>query len=207
MADTFYPSFGIASPTGTLARLGVQPVFDTAAAGNVSLPVDSYQIPEPVGSTYRGFGADTFNAEGIAREDWMREMQAQRLAFEWESQFNAAEAQKNRDFQSSEAALTRDWQERMRDTYYQSAVEGMKKAGINPVLAVGSLGGPSAPSGATASGSSASASASGRVSKPQQVDTLSVVRTMMNNITQLTSGAMNNITDAFGHVLNFFTKI
>ena len=51
------------------------------------------------------------------------------------SQMNAAEAQKNRDFQ-----------ERMRATQYQTAVDDMKAAGLNPMLAY-SQGGAGTPSG------------------------------------------------------------
>ena len=53
--------------------------------------------------------------------------------------FNAAEAQKNRD-----------WQEKMSNTSYQRAVGDMKKAGINPILAAQN-GGANTGSGATAS--------------------------------------------------------
>lgn len=71
-------------------------------------------------------------ANKIAREN-MREAMA----------YNAAEAQKNRD-----------WQETMANTAYQRAVTDMKAAGINPILAA-SNGGAAVPAGGSASTSAA----------------------------------------------------
>ena len=62
------------------------------------------------------------------------------------------QAQLNRDFNSAEAAKTREWQEGMRKTQYQTAVSDLKAAGLNPMLAY-TQGGAGTPSGATAANS------------------------------------------------------
>lgn len=108
----------------------------------------------PVGDEWRGIGADWFNAEDVAAEDWQRDQQAANnqmyrdLAVnDFNNKFNAQEAQKERD-----------WSERMRDTSYISMMNQMKQTGINPILAYSSNAA-SAPSGASASASGGRTSA------------------------------------------------
>lgn len=59
------------------------------------------------------------------------------------------------NYNSAEAAKNRAWQEQMSNTAYQRAVEDMRKAGINPILAY-QQGGASTPGGAQGTISGAS---------------------------------------------------
>lgn len=59
------------------------------------------------------------------------------------------------NYNSAEALANREWQERMSSTAYQRAVEDMRKAGLNPILAFAN-GGASTPGGSAGTISGAS---------------------------------------------------
>lgn len=66
------------------------------------------------------------------------------------NQFNAAQAAIAREDNAKQAAMNRDFQERMSSSAFQRGMLDMKTAGLNPILAY-QKGGASSPSGATAS--------------------------------------------------------
>lgn len=98
-----------------------------------------------------GYSNSSSNNSGLRATEFNREMMQQQMAY------NAAEAEKARQFSAEQAAIARNWQHQETSTAYQRAVEDMKKAGINPILAA-SRGGAESGAGAMAGGFSASAS-------------------------------------------------
>lgn len=93
-----------------------------------------------------------------------------------------AENETNRTYNAYQAKANRDFQERMSSTSYQRAVEDMRKAGLNPILAFGGM----ANGASTPSGSSASYNVGGG-------DTLSSIIT-----------SLANAASSIGQILQFF---
>lgn len=80
--------------------------------------------------------------------------------YDMNNEFNVQQVAAQNKFNAAEAQKDRDWQERMSNTAYQRAVADLQAAGLNPALAYMNLGAASTPQGAQASGGKATADSS-----------------------------------------------
>lgn len=99
-----------------------------------------HSVGDTVGSVFGGFPQEIFPATS---ESSSSSVDFEREYLDRLFSYNSAEAQKNRD-----------WQKMLSDTSYQRAVADLRKAGLNPVLAISGLSGATSPSGSAGSMSS-----------------------------------------------------
>lgn len=98
----------------------------------------------------------------------------------WQSE----QAKIARDFNASEAAKNRNWQEFMSSTAHQREVQDLLRAGLNPVLSVTGGNGAPVTSGATAS-AHAPSGAMGQVDTSAAGALVSFLGSILNQMTQL----------------------
>lgn len=120
-----------------------------------------------MGDGLAGMGANLFTTgvTALANNDLMEQDRGQREQFSWEQLsanqiYNDQQAQANRAFQQKQVDDARTYNTWASTTQYQRAVDDMKTAGLNPMLAY-HMGGNAAPTSPTASGSQASSSGGG----------------------------------------------
>ena len=100
------------------------------------------------------------NAEGQRQSQFNQRSMLEQMGYNtlgaiMQGVYNHIENSIAMNFNSTEAMKNREWQEQMSNTAYQRAVEDMKKAGLNPILAFQN-GGASTPGGSAGTISGAS---------------------------------------------------
>ena len=126
----------------------------TASSGSLSGTNDE-QIAKYLQQAY-GYQS----AEGIAQQRYNQKSMLQQMGYNtmqaiMQGVYNHIENTAAMNYNSAEALANRQFQERMSSTAYQRAVEDMKKAGLNPILAFAN-GGASTPGGSVGTISGAS---------------------------------------------------
>lgn len=113
------------------------------------------QIMEYLDRFYNWQGGQNAFQSKTNRQNMLMQMGYNTLGAIQQGVYNAIERNTAMQYNSAEALANRNFQERMSSTAYQRAVEDMRKAGLNPILAYAN-GGASTPggSGATITGAS-----------------------------------------------------
>ena len=194
---------------------------DLGATFSASLPNDSLADMQssPLGSLFLGTAEkdyrDWYRGEVSADNALQRSLAQLQVENDFNASqaqlnrdYNAGEAQRNRDFQSSEAQKQRDWDEYMARNSYQIAMESMKEAGLNPILAY-RQGGADVPNSGLPQGSQASSSpaqsghgGSFRGQSAHSTDSLGAAVAILSGVANLVSGMYSMAGNAVEGYLN-----
>lgn len=122
----------------------------------------------------------------IAQMNSAASAQQAQITREWQEKQNA----KAMEFNASEAAKNRDWQQYMSNTAHQREIADLKAAGLNPVLSAMGGNGASVGSGATASGVTSSG-ATGQVDTSMNSALVNLLGSIYNRTTQIEAANIN----------------
>lgn len=127
-------------------------------------------------------------------------------------EFQQSSAREAMQFEADQARINREFQQNMSDTAYQRAVEDMRKAGINPILAY-TQGGAAVTNGATASGQSSSGSSargyssSGSRASVDMNTTADILKQVINSATSIGNNVLNIGSDFVREIGSLFAKL
>lgn len=113
------------------------------------------QVSDWLKQAYAYQGQESAMQQKYNSQSMLKQMGYNTLQAIMQGIYNHIENTTAMNYNSAEALANREWQERMSSTAYQRAVEDMKKAGLNPILAFAN-GGASTPGGSAGTISGAS---------------------------------------------------
>lgn len=113
------------------------------------------QVDEWLKQAYQYQGQESAVQQKYNSQSMLKQMGYNTLQAIMQGVYNHIENANAMSYNSAEALANREWQEKMSSTAYQRAVEDMKKAGLNPILAFAN-GGASTPGGSAGTISGAS---------------------------------------------------
>lgn len=137
------------SSGGSISQGGGQSESGSQAGTNVQ------QVNEWLKQAYAYQGQESAIQGKYNSQSMLKQMGYNTLQAIMQGVYNHIENNVAMNYNSAEALANREWQEHMSNTAYQRAVEDMKKAGLNPILAFAN-GGASTPGGSAGTISGAS---------------------------------------------------
>lgn len=155
---------------------------------------------------YEVYSAERANQFTAEQNKAAMDFSAQQAALD--RAFQQSSADKAMKFSADQAALTREWETQMSNSAYSRAMADLKKAGVNPLLAVTS-GQSSTPTVGAASGfSSAGATASGYSGSGLKANAsgivqsiVSMINTQSTNSAKIASSAISAISNLLGGMI------